>query len=347
MLFAFYSAIIRAVLFFMEKIMRVLSGIQPSGKLHIANYFGMMKRMIEWQEKSDLFCFIVNLHALTSVHNAERMREGTLDATLDFLALGLDPDKSTFWIQSDIPEHTELAWYLSNVTPHGLLERSHAYKDKVNQGIVPNFGLFAYPVLMAADILLYQTELVPVGKDQKQHVEMARDIAIKFNNTFGETFVVPDVEIPEEIATIPGTDGKKMSKSYGNTIDIFGEEKVVKKSVMSIVTDSIPVEEVKDPDTCNVYQIFKLFLDESEQKEWDNKYRDGGMGYGDVKKALFERVWSYFAPHRKKREELQKNMDFVYDTMNKGKEKAQIVARETIELVRKNVGMDYKNFRDV
>jgi len=217
---------------------RVLSGIQPSGKLHIGNYFGMIKRMVEYQKSSDLFCFIANLHSMTTLTDAKELKQLTLDAAMDLLALGIDPDKCHFWVQSDVPEVAELTWILSCITPVGLMERAHSYKDKIAKGIQPNLGLFCYPALMTADILINQSEIVPVGKDQKQHVEMARDIAIKFNNTFGETFTIPEPEIPEEVAVIPGIDGQKMSKSYNNTIPIFDDEKVIKKAVMSIVTDS-------------------------------------------------------------------------------------------------------------
>jgi tryptophanyl-tRNA synthetase len=319
--------------------MRVLSGIQPSGKLHLANYFGMMKRMIDWQEKSDLFCFVVDYHALTSVQDPMRLRQGTLDAVLDFLALGIDPDLSTFFLQSDVPEVTELSWVLSNVTPMGLLERCHSYKDKLTKGIQPHHGLFAYPVLMAADILLYDAERIPVGKDQKQHVEVARDIALKFNHTYGETFVLPEPDLSEEIATIPGIDGQKMSKSYHNYLEIFGEEKDLRKKVMSIVTDSVSVEEPKDPDKCNVYNILKLFLTKNEQQIWTNKYRDGGMGYGEVKKFLLERIWEYFAPYREKRVKLEANKDMLTEVLAKGREKAKKIAVSKMEEVRRKVGL--------
>ncbi len=241
--------------------MRVLSGIQPSGSLHLGNYFGMMSKMIAHQEEAELFCFIANYHAQTSVSDGKQLAKGTLEAAANFLALGMDPEKSTFWVQSDVPEVQELAWVLSNFTPMGLLERCHSYKDKVVKGIAANHGLFAYPVLMTADILLFQSETVPVGKDQKQHVEVARDIAIKFNNEYGEIFTLPHPEIDDDVATVPGLDGQKMSKSYGNTIDLFAEEKALRKQVMRIVTAPIPVEEPKDPDVCNVYKIFRLFLD--------------------------------------------------------------------------------------
>ena len=233
--------------------MRVLSGIQPSGALHLGNYFGMMQKMIIHQQEQELFCFIANYHAMTSLNDGKELARGTLEAAASFLALGLDPEKSVFWVQSDVPEVQELTWYLSNFTPMGLLERCHSYKDKVGKGIAANHGLFAYPVLMAADILLYQSEKVPVGKDQKQHVEVTRDIAIKFNNQYGDIFTLPEPEIDDDVATVPGLDGQKMSKSYGNTIDLFLSDKALRKQVMRIVTDPTPVEDPKNPDTCNVF----------------------------------------------------------------------------------------------
>lgn len=319
--------------------MRYLSGIQPSGDLHIGNYFGMMKRMIEAQEEHDLFAFIVDFHALTSVSDPEKLKKGKENAIMDWLALGLNPNKATFWIQSDVPEVTELAWILSCVTPHGLLERAHSYKDKVAKGLTANLGLFTYPVLMAADILAYDADKVPVGKDQKQHLEMARDIAIKFNNHYGETFVVPEEEINAEVATVPGTDGQKMSKSYNNYIEIFAPEKVIKKKVMSVVTDSTPVEEPKNPDTCNVFSLYKLFAQDSELAELRKKYEAGGMGYGDAKKMLLEKVLNYFAPFQAKRDELENNKDQLEKIMQKGVEKARDVAAPVLDKVRRKVGL--------
>jgi len=319
--------------------MRYLSGIQPSGDFHIGNYFGMMKRMIEMQDKSDLFAFIVNFHALTSVSAPKRLKQGTEKAILDYLALGLDPDKCTFWLQSNVPEVTELAWILSCVTPHGLLERAHSYKDKVAKGISPNLGLFTYPVLMTADILAYNAEVIPVGKDQKQHVEMARDIAVKFNNHYGETFVVPKEEINKEVATVPGVDGQKMSKSYNNYIEIFAPENVIKKKVMSIKTDSTTVEDPKDPDTCNIFALYKLFANETELVEMRQKYEAGGMGYGDAKKILLEKILNYFAPFKAKRAELENNKAEIQKIMQKGAQKARDIASPILETVRKRVGL--------
>jgi len=321
--------------------MKVLSGIQPSGTLHIGNYFAMMKPMIRYQEQEELYCFIVNYHALTSVFDADTLKKGTIDAALDFLALGLDPDKAIFWVQSDVPEVTELTWILSNVTPVGLLERAHSYKDKIAKGLAPNHGLFAYPVLMAADILLYQSERIPVGKDQKQHVEIARDIAIKFNNTYGKTFVLPEPEIDPDLAVIPGIDGQKMSKSYGNTIDIFCTKEELRKNVMRIVTDSTPVEAPKDPDRCILFAIYSLFLDEEGQKQLAGRYRAGGLRYSDVKKELVETIWTYFDPQRQKREALAHDLSYVYDVLETGARKARERACPTIEAVRERVGIRY------
>lgn len=321
--------------------MRVLSGIQPSGTLHIANYFAMMQRMIRFQQEHTLFCFVVNLHALTTVLDGDRLRTDTMNACLDFLALGLDPEKAFFWVQGDVPEVCELTWILNNHTPVGLLERAHSYKDKIAKGFQPHNGLFSYPVLMAADILLYQADAVPVGKDQKQHLEITRDIAIKFNNAYGETFTVPEPWIEEDTAVIPGIDGQKMSKSYGNTLEIFAPEKYLKKKVMKIVTDSTPVEDPKDPAKCNVFALVSLFMDAQEKAALAERYRAGGMGYGEVKKELFARMWEYFAPYRAKREELAGNLDYVRQVMAKGADKTRAVAVETLDLVRSRVGLNY------
>jgi len=321
--------------------LRVLSGIQPSGNLHLGNYFAMMKRMIDYQEHHTLFCFVVNLHALTSVFEAQKLRENTFAACCDFLALGIDPEKSYFYVQSDVPEVTELTWLLSNVTPMGLLERGHSYKDKLAKGIPANHGLFAYPVLMAADILLYGADIVPVGKDQKQHLEMTRDIAIRFNQTYGEVFVVPEPDIPDSVAMVPGLDGQKMSKSYGNTIDIFSPENVMKKRVMSIVTDATPVEAPKNPDTCNLFAIYSLFLDEAGRKELRARYLAPGLKYGEVKKELAEVIWNYFAPYRQRRDELMKDPEGVHRIMQRGAEKARAVAAHYLEAARHATGIDY------
>ena len=319
---------------------RVLSGIQPSGKLHLGNYFGMMSRMIKYQEANDLFCFIVNYHALTTIHDKNELKDNTMNAALDFLALGMDPEKSTFWVQSDVPQVTELTWLLSNMAGVGLMERSTSYKDKIEKGLKPHMGLFSYPVLMAADILLYGSDIVPVGKDQKQHLEITRDIAIKFNNTYGDIFIIPEASINQETKLVPGIDGQKMSKSYGNTIPIFAEEKIIKKAVMSILTDSAGINEPKDKDT-PLFQIYSMFLDSEEKKLLNDRYDTPGLRYGDLKKELFEKTIEYFSPFREKRTQLSKDMDFVYKTLEIGKNKASKVADEYIYKIRTAMGLNY------
>ena len=321
--------------------MRVLSGIQPSGALHLGNYFGMMQKMIAHQEEQELFCFIANYHAMTSLNDGKVLARGTLEAAASFLALGLDPEKSVFWVQSDVPEVQELTWYLSNFTPMGLLERCHSYKDKVTKGLAANHGLFAYPVLMAADILMFQSEKVPVGKDQKQHVEVTRDIAIKFNNQYGDIFTLPDPEIDDDVATVPGLDGLKMSKSYGNTIDLFLEDKALRKQVMRIVTDATPVEEPKDPDKCNVYKIYSLFLDVGQRDVLRQRYLAGGLGYGDVKQELFETLRDFFAPFRERRQALLEDPASLKAILAEGAQKARYAASKTMNKVRKKVGSAY------
>jgi len=321
--------------------MRILSGIQPSGSLHLGNYFGMMAKMIAYQEQSELFCFIANYHAQTSLSDGKALARGTIEAAANFLALGMDPDKSTFWVQSDLPEVQELTWILSNFTPMGLLERCHSYKDKVAKGIAANHGLFAYPVLMTADILLFQSNKVPVGRDQKQHVEVARDIAIKFNNEYGDVFTIPEPEIDEEVATVPGLDGQKMSKSYGNTIDLFADDKTLRKQIMRIVTAPIPVEDPKDPDACNVYKIFRLFLDRAADEALRMRYRAGGLAFGDVKQELFETARDYFAPLAEYRRELLANPDGIRATLAMGADKARYAASKILRKVRKKTGLIY------
>ncbi len=321
--------------------MKILSGIQPSGQLHIGNYFGMMLPMIRNMEKSELYAFIVNLHALTSVHDQEKLAIGTLEAAADFIALGLDPERCIFWVQGDVPEVTELTWILSTITSMGLLERCHSYKDKVAKGIAPSHGLFSYPVLMAADILLYQAEIVPVGKDQKQHLEVARDIGIRFNHVFGETFVIPEPAIEESVATVPGLDGQKMSKSYGNTIPIFLEGKELKKGVMAIQTDSTPVEEPKDPDACNLYNIFKLFAPVDRLAEVRKLYVEGGAAYGYIKQELVDLIGDYFKDAREKRAELLQDKESLKKILAQGAHKAREKAAPTLDLVRKRVGLKY------
>jgi tryptophanyl-tRNA synthetase len=321
--------------------MRVLSGIQPSGSLHIGNYFGMMQPMIEYQETAELYCFIVNYHAMTSVADRDQLARGTTEAALDFLALGLDPEKAIFWVQSDVPEVTELTWILNNVTPVGLLLRSHSYKDKIAQGVSPSHGLLSYPVLMAADILLYQSEKIPVGQDQQQHLEIARDIALKFNHIFGETFVIPEAEINPNIPTVVGIDGKKMSKSYDNTIEIFADDEQLRHNIASIVTDSSPVAEPKDPDKCNLFAIISLFLDGVEKAELAERYRRGGLKYSDVKKELFARIWEYFGPAREKRQQLEADPDLTRNILKAGADKARAKALPTLQLVKDRVGLAY------
>ncbi len=320
--------------------MRILSGIQPSGKLHIGNYFGMMRPALELQNKGEAFLFIADYHALTSVSDAAALRQGVRDVALDFLACGLDPERTAFYRQSDLPEVHELAWLLSNVTPLALLERCHSYKDKLAKGIAPNHGLLAYPVLMAADILIVQANVVPVGKDQKQHVEVTRDLAIKFNLAYGETFTVPEPQISEDVAVVPGLDGQKMSKSYGNTIEIFGDLKATRKRIMSIVTDSKTLEEPKDPDACNVFKLFKLFATPAQQADLAARYRAGGMGYGTAKKELADLLEAHFAPLRAKRAELAANPEYVEGVLQAGAAKARKLARETLHKARLAVGLE-------
>jgi len=319
--------------------MRLLSGIKPSGTIHIGNYLGMIKPMVDSQSRGELFCFIANMHSLTSMFDGPQMAEYTKEAILDLLSLGIDPDRSVFWVQSDVPEIAELTWYLSNVTAMGLLERCHAYKDAIAKGLPPNTGLFTYPVLMAADILLYQSNIVPVGRDQKQHVEVTRDIALRFNSVYGELFSIPEPEITESLAVIPGIDGQKMSKSYGNTIEIFGEEKAIKKKIMSIVTDPTPVEAPKDPDRSIIVTLYRLFAEAVGVQAMEEKFRAGGYGYGDAKKELFSALWEYFRPFREKRAALAKDPGCVAEVRAKGATKARAIAMETLERVRAAVGV--------
>lgn len=319
--------------------MRVLSGIQPSGKLHLGNYFGMMRECVRLQEKGESFVFIANYHALTTVSNAEQLRNDTMDVALDFLACGLDPERTNFFVQSDVPEVQELAWLLSIVTPMGLLERAHSYKDKLAHGKEATHGLFAYPVLMAADILLYQADIVPVGKDQKQHLEITRDLATKFNLKFGETFKIPEPYTPEEVAVVPGIDGQKMSKSYNNTIQMSATPKQIKQAIMSIVTDSTPLEDPKDPDSCIVYQLYKLMETPEKVAEMADNLRAGGYGYGHAKKELLEAFNRKFEPFRARRAELEAKPDMVKDILAAGAARAREEARKTLEAARNAVGL--------
>jgi tryptophanyl-tRNA synthetase len=318
--------------------MRILSGIQSSGGLHIGNYFGMIKPMVESQNRGELFCFLADMHSMTSVSDGAQLRRNTQEAIIDLLALGIDPAVSTFWVQSDVPEVAELTWYLSNVTPLGLLERCHSYKDKVAKSIPANAGLFTYPVLMAADILLYQTDIVPVGRDQKQHVEVTRDIAMKFNQAYGEVFTVPEAQIKDDVAVIPGIDGQKMSKSYGNSVEIFLDEKTLKKKIMSIVTDSTPVEAPKDPQKSVIYALYRLMVSGEDAAGMEERFRRAGMGYGDAKKELFGALRDFFAPFRRRREELEKNLDYVAQVRRDGALKARRAGSKTLEKVRRAIG---------
>lgn len=321
--------------------MRVLTGLQPSGKLHIGNYFASIKPMVENQNSSDneMFMFIANYHAMTSNSDGLSLKESTFEAACAFLALGIDPQKSTFWVQSDVKEVLELYWILSQFTPMGLLERAHSYKDKVSKGFEPYHGLFSYPVLMAADILLYNSQIVPVGKDQIQHVEIARDIAAKFNHTYGDIFTMSESKVEENIATIPGTDGAKMSKSYKNTIDIFASQKVLKKQTGKIVTDSTPLEEPKEWKDCNVFNIAKLFLDRSGQEELIKRYKSGQEGYGHFKMYLKDLIWEYFKDEREKFDYYLNNRDEVNQILQEGAKKARDVAQKNMAKIRELVGI--------
>ncbi len=321
--------------------MRILSGIQPSGALHLGNYFGMMKPAIELQEKGEAYYFIANYHSMTSLFDAKERVRNTLDVALDFLACGLDPKKSVFFKQSDVPEVTELSWILTTLTPMSLLEKCHSYKDKTAKGISPNHGLFAYPVLMAADILIYDSNIVPVGVDQKQHVEVTRDIAIKFNETYGQTFILPEPQIRSEVAKVPGTDGEKMSKSYGNTIEIFGDEKAIRKKIMAIKTDTrTPQEPKPDADQNIAIQLLKLVAPADIASDYENRLRAGGLGYGDLKKALFEHYWNYFASARARRKELEANLDHVNQVLQDSANKARTLAQSVLQRAKKASGLD-------
>jgi len=321
--------------------MRILSGIQPSGTLHLGNYLGMMQPALQLQEQGEAYYFIANYHSMTSLFDPALRRKHTLDVALDFLACGLDPSKTVFFRQSDVPEVAELTWLLGTVTPMGLLERCHSYKDKVAKGISSNFGLFAYPVLMAADILIYDSNIVPVGRDQKQHVEVARDIAIKFNDQYGRTFVLPEPQIHAQVAAVPGTDGQKMSKSYGNTIDIFGDEKTIRKQVMSIVMDSRTPQEPK-PDAENnlAIQLLKLLAPADVAQGYEDRLRAGGLGYAELKKALFQRYWESFAAARARRAELAANLDYVEQVLTEGAARARAKAREVLKRAKLASGLD-------
>lgn len=320
---------------------RVLSGIQPSGNIHLGNYLGAMKQHMDAQELPDWerYYFIASYHALTSAPERDDLRARNLDVARSYLALGLDPEKSVLFLQNDVPEVTELAWILNCLAPMGLLQRATSYKDKVARGLASNVGLFAYPVLQAADILIYDSHLVPVGSDQKQHLEICRDLAIKFNLTYGETLVVPEAQIKEDVAVVPGTDGQKMSKSYGNTIDLFGSKKALKKQVMGIVTDTKTLEEPKDPDTCNVMTLYKLFADAAEVAEMADNYRAGNFGYGHAKKALLEKITEVLGPARERYQYYLDHEDEVLDILREGGRTARAKAQEVMTRVRDRVGL--------
>ncbi|MCU0789114.1 MAG: tryptophan--tRNA ligase [Verrucomicrobia bacterium] len=320
--------------------MRILSGIQPSGALHLGNYFGMMRPSIELQNQGDAFYFIADYHSMTSLFDAEERRRNTRDVALDFLACGLDPRRAVFFRQSDVPEVCELTWILGTLTPMGLLERCHSFKDKSAKGIPVNSGLFTYPVLMASDILIYDSNVVPVGQDQKQHVEVTRDIAIKFNEAYGQTFVVPEPRIRGEVAKVPGVDGEKMSKSYGNTIEIFGPEKALRKKIMGIKMDSrAPGDPKPDADQNLAIQLLTV-VDGSIGKDYEEKLRAGGLGYGDLKKKLFEVYWDHFAAARDRRAELENNLDYVHQVLSEGAAKARAKAQEVLHRARKACGLE-------
>lgn len=319
---------------------RVLSGIQSSGSLHLGNYFGMMERMIKYQDSNDLYCFIANYHALTVLPNAGDLNKNTYNAVCDFLALGLDPNKCTFWVQSDVPQVTELTWILTSLVNRGLLDRATSFKDKVAKGLSPNMGLYSYPILMAADILLFNSELVPVGNDQKQHLEMTREIANRFNHQFEEVFIIPKEDIDEKTKLVPGIDGQKMSKSYSNTIPIFDDSKIIKKKVMRIKTDTTEINKPKSINT-PLFQIYSLFLDSTEKKDLKLRFETPGMRYGDVKLELFNRIMDYFGPYRIKREHFFNNPAHVQDIMYMGAKKAQNSANEVLEKVRTATGISF------
>jgi len=319
--------------------MRILSGIQPSGVLHIGNYFGMMLPAIALQAEGEALYFIADYHALTSLRDPEALRENSRRVALDFLACGLDPERATLFRHSGVPQVTELAWILSTVAPMGLLERAHSYKDKLARGMSATVGLFSYPILMAADILIYDSDVVPVGKDQKQHIEMTRDLAVKMNETFGQIFKLPEARIQPATETVPGIDGQKMSKSYGNNIDIFGDEKETRKRVMSIVTDSTPVEAPKDPANSTIFKLHSLVASKDEIADMRERFLKGGTGYSDFKKQLFEKLWEYFAPMRKRREEILRDKSYIDDVLTRGAKRANEIADQVMERVRSAVGL--------
>src|SRR5436190_2248322 len=328
-----------------NKRMRILSGIQPSGVLHVGNYFGMMKQAIALQNEGEAFYFIADYHALTSVRDPDVLRENVRRVAVDFLAAGLDPERAALFKHSDVPQVTELTWILSTVAPMGLLERAHSYKDKLARGLAPTVGLFSYPVLMAADILIYDSDVVPVGKDQKQHIEITRDLAVKMNEIFGASeqdrriFKLPEPRIQPATETVPGIDGQKMSKSYGNNIDIFGDEKEMRKRVMSIVTDSMPVEAPKDPAKSTIFKLYSLVASKNDTAAMHDQFLKGGAGYGDFKKQLFEKIWEYFAPMRNRREEILADKSYIDKVLEDGAIRANEIAERVMKRVREAVGL--------
>jgi tryptophanyl-tRNA synthetase len=319
--------------------MRILSGIQPSGVLHLGNYFGMIKPSVELQHRGEAFYFIADLHALTTVHDAGELSDNIRSVAIDFLACGLNPRKACFFRQSKVPTVTELAWILSTLTPMGLLERSHSYKDKLGRGIAPSHGLFAYPVLMAADILIYDSDVVPVGRDQKQHIEIARDLVLKFNETYGPTLRLPEPSIREDAAVVPGVDGEKMSKSYGNTIGMFEEESAMRKKVMSLKTDSTPVNSPKAVEDSTILALYKLVAAPAACAQMETEFRAGGVGYGDFKKRLFGALWDYFAPMRERRKEILDDPGYVEMVLREGSDRANQVAEDVMSRVRAAIGL--------
>ena len=319
--------------------MKVLSGIQPSGALHLGNYFGALRQYVALQDEHECYFFVADYHAMTTVHDGPTLRRNSLEVTADFIALGLDPERAAIFLQSDLPEVTELSWILSTITPMGLLQRCHAYKEKVAEGASADHGLFAYPVLMAADIIIHNAERVPVGQDQKQHVEVSRDLAQKFNAVYGEVFTLPQPHILKQVAVVPGVDGRKMSKSYDNTIGMFEPERELKRKIMGMKTDSTPVAEPKNPEKCNVLALLRLFAAEDELAEVERKYREGGIGYGTVKKRLVELVLDYFGAARVRRAEMAAHPELVAQALALGAEKARASARRTMAAVRRAVGV--------
>ena len=319
--------------------MRILSGLQPSGALHIGNYFGMMRPAVALQAEGEALYFVADYHALTSLRDPETLRTNSRRVALDFLACGLDPERATLFRHSDVPQVTELAWILSTLAPMGLLERATSYKDKLARGMSAHVGLFSYPILMAADILIYDSDVVPVGKDQKQHIEITRDLAVKMNETYGQIFKLPEPRIQPETETVPGIDGQKMSKSYGNNIDIFADEKEMRKRVMSIVTDSVAVDAPKDAATSTIFKLYSLVASKDEIADMRERFVKGGTGYGDFKKQLFEKLWEYFAPMRERREEILRDKSYIDDVLKAGAKRANEIANPVMDRVRKAVGL--------